>query len=151
MLASPLTCNISVDWLTSKTAAQGAGTASNVVPVTEQVIGLASYRVWYAAGYASANAFIISNGSGLEDWFCGERILKVRGRWVKSISNSTALNHLPDSLESLHTNWRIVKKLARYLGSGFLEYVRTNNESHHDIFLFTHETRRKNTERPDVP
>ena len=51
--------------------------ASNVVPVTEQVIGLASYRVWYAAGYAMVNAFITSNKSGpdSEDIVGGERIL----------------------------------------------------------------------------
>ena len=63
--------------LTSNTAAQGAGMASNVVPVTEQVIGLASYRVWYAAGYAMVNAFITSNKSGpdSEDIVGGERIL----------------------------------------------------------------------------
>ena len=72
--SSTITCNISVDWLTSKTAAQGAETASNVVPVTEHVIGLASYRVWYAAGYASFNTSVISNMSGLEDRL-GERIL----------------------------------------------------------------------------
>ena len=77
MPTSPLTitCNISVDRLTSKTAAQGAGMASNVVPVTEQVIGLASYRVWYAAGYASADSFIVSNKPGLVGWVGGERIL----------------------------------------------------------------------------
>ena len=76
MLASlsTVTCNTSVDWLTSKTATQGAGTASNVVPVAEHVIGLASYRVWYAAGYASANIFSISNGSKLKVG-AGERIL----------------------------------------------------------------------------
>ena len=68
---------ISVDGLTSKTAAQGAGTASNVVPVTEHVIDLASYRVWYAAGYASASIFNISTRSGLEDRL-GERILKFK-------------------------------------------------------------------------
>ena len=67
-------CSITVDQLTSKRAAQGAGTASNVVPVTEHVIGLASYRVWYAAGYASSITFIISNGSGLEA-VGGEKIL----------------------------------------------------------------------------
>ena len=76
MLAT-VTCNISVDGLTSKTAAQGAGTASNVVPVTEHVIGLASYRVWYAAEYASANIFNISTRSELEDRL-GERILKFK-------------------------------------------------------------------------
>ena len=67
--------DISVDWLTSKTTAQGAGTASNVVPVTEHVIGLVSYRVWYAARYASANIVINSNGSRLEDVVGKERIL----------------------------------------------------------------------------
>ena len=61
--------------------AHGAGAASNVVFVTEHVIGFASYRVWYAAGYASANAFIISYKSGLdsEDMVGGERIL-----WFKA-------------------------------------------------------------------
>jgi hypothetical protein len=56
--------------------------ASNVVPVTEHVIGLASYRVWYAAGYAPVNPFIISNKSGLDsgDRASGERILLVQGR-----------------------------------------------------------------------
>ena len=51
--------------------------ASNVVPVTEHVIGLASYKVWYAAGYALANISIISNTSisGLSDRVGGERIL----------------------------------------------------------------------------
>ena len=51
--------------------------ASKVVPVTEHVIGLASYRVWYAAGYASIKSFIIWNKSGLdsEDRVAGERIL----------------------------------------------------------------------------
>ena len=80
MLASPsiVTCNISVDWLTSITTAQGAGTASKVVPVTEHVIGLASYRVWYAAGYASVNKSIILNGSGVEGMLRNERILKFK-------------------------------------------------------------------------
>ena len=75
-------CNILVGRLTSKTTAQGTGTASNIVPVTEHVIGLASYRVRYAAGYAfkSADTFITSNGSELEDGVGGERILKVGGR-----------------------------------------------------------------------
>ena len=68
--------------LTSKTAAQGAGMASKVVPVTEHVIGLASYRVWNAAGYAIVNAFITSNKSGpvSEDMVGGERILSRRGK-----------------------------------------------------------------------
>ena len=81
MLESPSTVifNLSVDWLTSKTAAQGAGTASNVLPVTEHVIGLASYRVWYAAGYALPIMSIISNTNmpGLIDRVSGERILYV--------------------------------------------------------------------------
>ena len=70
-------CKVSIDELTSKTAAQGAGTASNAVPVTEHVIGLASYRVWNAAGYASANISIISNTniSGVKERVGGERIL----------------------------------------------------------------------------
>jgi hypothetical protein len=57
---------------------------------------------------------------------------------------------LPDSFEGLLTIRRLVKKLARYLGSSFLQYKRANHERYHDVFLFTHETRRENTERPDV-
>jgi hypothetical protein len=40
--------------------AQGAGRASKIVPVMERVIGLAWYKVWYAAGYASAGSFDVS-------------------------------------------------------------------------------------------
>ena len=55
--------------------AQGAGIASNVVPITEHVIGFASERVWYAAGYASANASMVSAGSAPFKKLDGERIL----------------------------------------------------------------------------
>ena len=59
--------------------AQGAGRASNVVPVTEHAVGLAWYKVWYAAGYASASSFAMSAGSRpfemLELILFGERIL----------------------------------------------------------------------------
>jgi hypothetical protein len=55
--------------------AQGVGTAANVVSVTEHVIGLASKRVWYAAGYASTNMFNAIIGSTPVKKLDGERIL----------------------------------------------------------------------------
>ena len=61
-----------------------------------------------------------------------------------------AHSHLPDSLESLRTFRRLIEELTRYLRSGFLENVRGNYQGHYNVFLFTHEARCKNTERPDV-
>ena len=64
--------------LTSRMTAQGLGTASKVAPVTEHVIGLASYRVWYAAGYASSNSFLVPVSCALSSpskQMDGERIL----------------------------------------------------------------------------
>ena len=61
------------------------------------------------------------------------------------------MNNLPDSFKGLRALWRLVKKLAGYLGSGFLQCVRASQEGDHDIFLFANETRCKYTERSDVP
>ena len=61
--------------------------------------------------------------------------------------HGTALKHLPDSLKSLWT----LEKLTWYFCLGFIEYVWGNYEGNHNIFLLKNETRRKNTERPDVP
>ena len=59
--------------------AQGGERESKVVPVTEHVIGLAWYKVRYAAGYASASSFTISSRCKafelLELMLIGERIL----------------------------------------------------------------------------
>ena len=55
--------------------AQGARTASKVVLVKEHVMGLASYRVWYAAGYVSAKRFRKSAGSTTFERLNDERIL----------------------------------------------------------------------------
>ena len=45
----------------------------------------------------------------------------------------------------------LVEKLTWYLRYGFIEEVRGNYKGYHNIFLFKHETRRKNNERPDMP
>ena len=42
------------------------------------------------------------------------------------------------------------EKTTRYLGSGLVEYVRSNYESHCNGFLCTPESRCKGAERPDV-
>ena len=60
-----------------------------------------------------------------------------------------ALKLLPDSLEILR-RLQVVEKVTWHLRSGFIEEVRGNHEGYYNIVPFKHETRRKNTERPDM-